>query len=51
MTAVHRRPTARAIAIAAAADESRRRMIAIAANCAVAALLLAGIAASLASLF
>ncbi len=50
MPAVHRRPTARAIAIAAA-DESRRRMIAIAANCAVAALLLAGIAASLASLF
>lgn len=50
MPAVHRRPAARAIAIVAA-DESRRRLIAIAANCALASLLLAGVAASLASLF
>jgi hypothetical protein len=50
MPAVHRRPVARAIAIAAA-EESRRRTIAIAANCAVASLLLAGIALSLASLY
>lgn len=50
MPSVPRRPATRAIAIAAAADESRR-LIATAANCALASLLLAGVAASLASLF
>ncbi|MCV3737097.1 hypothetical protein OCK02_12840 [Rhizobium sp. TRM96647] len=47
MPAVHRRPAAIAIA---AAEEGRRRTVAIATHCAVASLLLAGVAAFLASL-
>ncbi|MDR6754782.1 hypothetical protein J2Y48_000055 [Mycoplana sp. BE70] len=45
MPADHRRPVARAIAIAAA-ENSRRRAIGLAFNCAAAALLLAVLAAT-----
>lgn len=46
MTAAHRRPVARALAIAA--EEKRRAALGIAFNCTVAALLLAIVAASIA---
>ena len=50
MPAEHRRPAARAIAIAAA-EETRRRAINLAFNCAAACLLLAVVALSAAALY